>query len=110
MADIDMDELLNKMLDAVKKSLEKKWPQVRDLATSEFKKFAQNIEDIKAMKKKRSITKEQARLQLDIQKNSIKTVLLTEEGLGLLAVEAAINAALDAVRVVVNKAIGWALL
>jgi hypothetical protein len=110
MADIDADTLLNKMLEAVKKSLEKNWPQVRDLATSEFKKFAQNIEDIKAMKKRRSITKQQAVLQLDIQKNSIKTVLLTEEGLGLLAVEAAINAALDAVRTIVNKAIGWALL
>jgi len=110
MADIDIAELLNSMLEAVKKSLEKKWPQVRNLATSEFKKFAQNIEDIKAMKKKRSITRQQALLQLDIQKNSIKTVLLTEEGLGLLAVEAAINAALDAVRSTVNKAIGWALI
>jgi hypothetical protein len=110
MADINMEELLNNMLEAVKKSLEKKWPPVRDLATSEFKKFAQNIQDIKAMKKKRSITKQQALLQLDIQKNSIKTVLLTEEGLGLLAVEAAINAAMDAVRATVNKAIGWALI
>jgi len=110
MADIEIAELLNSMLEGVKKSLEKKWPRVRDLATSEFKKFAQNIEDIKAMKKKRSITRQQALLQLDIQKNSIKTVLLTEEGLGLLAVEAAINAALDAVRSTVNKAIGWALI
>ena len=110
MADIDTQGLVNDMLEAAKKSLEKKWPQVRDLATSEFRKFAQNIEDIKAMKKKRSITKQQALLQLDIQKNSIKTVLLTEEGLGLLAVEAAINAALDAVSATVNKAIGWALL
>ena len=56
--------------------------QVRDLATSEFGKFARNIDDIKVMKKKHRITKEQALLQLDIQKNSIKTVLLTEEGLG----------------------------
>lgn len=110
MADFDVETLLNHMLEAVKKSLEKNWPQVRDLATSEFRKFAQNLEDIKSMKKKHSITKQQALLQLDIQKNSIKTVLLTEEGLGLIAVEAAINAALDAVRATVNKVIGWALL
>ena len=107
---IDANELLEKMLKAVKKSLEDKWPQVRDLARSEFGKFARNIEDIRDMKKRRKITKAQAALQLDIQKNSIKTVLLTEEGLGLLAVEAAINAALDAIRATVNKAIGWALL
>jgi hypothetical protein len=107
---IDANELLEKMLKAVKKSLEDKWPQVRDLARSEFGKFARNIEDIRDMKKRHKITKAQAALQLDIQKNSIKTVLLTEEGLGLLAVEAAINAALDAIRATVNKAIGWALL
>jgi hypothetical protein len=110
MEPIDANELLEKMLKAVKKSLEDKWPQVRELARSEFGKFAQNIEDIKSMKKKRKISQAQAALQLDIQKNSIKTVLLTEEGLGLLAVEAAINAALDAIRSTVNKAIGWALL
>ena len=110
METIDANELLEKMLKAVKKSLEDKWPQVRDLARSEFGKFARNIEDIRIMRKKRKITKEQAALQLDIQKNSIKTVLLTEEGLGLLAVEAAINAAMDAIRATVNKAIGWALL
>jgi hypothetical protein len=107
---LDANELLEKMLKAVNKSLEDKWPQVRDLARSEFGKFARNIEDIRDMKKRRKITKAQATLQLDIQKNSIKTVLLTEEGLGLLAVEAAINAALDAIRSTVNKAIGWALL
>ncbi len=110
MPTIDANDLLEKMLRAVKKSLEDKWPRVRDLARSEFGKFARNIEDIKLMKKKHRITKEQALLQLDIQKNSIKTVLLTEEGLGLLAVEAAINAALDAIRSTVNTAIGWALL
>ena len=110
MEPIDANELLEKMLKAVKKSLEDKWPQVRELARSEFGKFAQNIEDIKSMKKKRKISQAQAALQLDIQKNSIKTVLLSEEGLGLLAVEAAINAALDAIRSTVNKAIGWALL
>jgi hypothetical protein len=110
MATLDANELLAEMLKAVKKSLEDKWPQVRDLATSEFRKFAQNIEDIKGMKSNGTITIEQARLQLDIQKNSIKTVLLTEEGLGLLAVEAAINAAIDVIKEAVNKIIGWGLL
>jgi|SRR6516164_4030010 hypothetical protein len=110
MASIDANELLADMLKAVKKSLENKWPQVRDLATSEFRKFAQNIEDIKKMKSKGTITLEQAKLQLEIQKNSIKTVLLTEEGLGLLAVEAAINAAIDVIKESVNKIIGWGLL
>jgi len=110
MGSIKADELLSNMLQAAQKSLSAKWPQVRDLAAAEFGKYAHNLEAIRKMKRKGTISREQARLQLDIQRNSIKTVLLTEKGLGLLAVEAAINAAMDAVRETVNKAIGWGLL
>jgi hypothetical protein len=44
-----------------------------------------------------------------MQKNALKTVLLSEKGLGLLAAEAAINSILDAVRTAVNTALGFAL-
>jgi hypothetical protein len=40
----------------------------------------------------------------------MRIVLLTIEGLGILAVEAAINAAIDVVRSSVNTALGWAIL
>jgi hypothetical protein len=45
-----------------------------------------------------------------MQKNSALAVMLTVEGLGLLTVESAINAALGAVRDSVNTAVGFALL
>ena len=47
---------------------------------------------------------------MEIQKNASRTVLLTIEGLGLLAVEAAINAALNVVKDAVNTGIGFTLL
>ena len=59
---------------------------------------------------KGKITEEQARLYIDIQKNSMRIVLLTIEGLGILAVEAAINAAIDVIRSTVNTALGWRIL
>jgi hypothetical protein len=44
-----------------------------------------------------------------MQKRATRTVLMTAEGLGALAVEKAINAALDVVRPVVNRVLGFAL-
>ena len=45
-----------------------------------------------------------------MQKNATKTVFLTVEGLGILAVEAAMNAALKTIRDAVNTAVGFVLL
>ncbi len=55
------------------------------------------------------ITKE-AQLHIEIQKGAFRTVLMSIKGLGLIAVENTINAALGAVAKTVNKAIGWGLL
>jgi hypothetical protein len=62
------------------------------------------------MKLKGEITEEQARLQMNIQRNSMQVVLLTVEGLGKLAVESAINAAIGVIKTAVNTAIGWSIL
>jgi hypothetical protein len=49
-------------------------------------------------------------LHIEIQKSTFRTVLLSIKGLGLIAVEDTINAALGAIAKVVNKAIGWEVL
>jgi hypothetical protein len=56
------------------------------------------------------INDEQAKLHIEIQKNATRTVLLTVEGLGIVTVDAAINAALDAVKDSVNTAVGFVLI
>ena len=65
---------------------------------------------ISQLKLEGKINEEQAKLYIEIQKSSVRIVLLTIEGLGILAVEAAINAALDIVKTTVNKTIGWSIL
>ncbi|WP_206203761.1 hypothetical protein, partial [Thermococcus sp. M36] len=62
------------------------------------------------MKLDGTCTQEQAELLINMQKQAVQTVLLTEKGLALLAVQNAINAALGAIATTVNTAIGWALL
>ncbi len=45
-----------------------------------------------------------------MQLNASKAVLLTIEGIGLLAAEAAVNAVLDVIKDSVNTALGFAIL
>ena len=107
---LDVNQLLKDMLGAAKEPLKDSWAQIKDIATSEFKKLSQNLVDIEKMKLAGTITKEKATLQIEFQKNVLKTVLLTEKGVGLVAVEQSINAALNVISGVVDKAIGWKLL
>ncbi len=107
---IDTSKLAEDMLNAAKGILTKQWPEITNYAETETKKIAESIAAIERMKLAGKITEEKARLQLDIQKNATRTVLLTVEGIGIVTAEQAINAALNVVRDTVNKAIGWTLL
>lgn len=98
------------MANAAKGQLLNHWKEAKPYAEKEIQSFAGNIQLIAELKLEGKITEEQARLYLDIQKSSMRIVLLTIEGLGILAVEAAINAAIDVVRTTVNTAIGWTIL
>ena len=93
------------------------FPLLRDAAPSagryvrgECVKLAQMIATIEEERADGQITDQQAKLLIEMQKSAMRTVLLSAEGLGLLAVEKAINAALDAVKSVVNAAVGHDLL
>jgi hypothetical protein len=107
---IDFGKLLQDMLTAAGQELNKHWKEAKPYAEQETKAFIANIQLMAELKIKSSITEVQARLYLEIQKSSWRTVLLTIAGLSLLAVEAAINAALDVAGKVINKALGWDLL
>jgi len=110
MANIDFDALISGMIKAVQGKLTKHWKESKPYAEKEIRSFAENIRLIEHLKNTGKINETQAKLYVDIQKNSMRIVLLTIEGLGILAVEAAINAAIDVVRSSVNTALGWAIL
>jgi hypothetical protein len=107
---LNASELATKMLDAAKGVLSEKWPEIQDYAEGETKKLAQSLVMIEKLKLAGKINEEQAKLHFDIQKNAARTVLLTVEGLGILAVERALNAASAVVKDAVNTALGFALL
>jgi len=115
-ANLDVQSLASQMLSAALPILKKGVTDIQTFAKSEFTLIAQRIVSIGEQLAEGKaglpggINEEQARLLLDMQKNASRSTLLTVEGLGLLMVEQAINAALGAVRKAVNAALGIALL
>lgn len=107
---LNASELGKEMLAAFSGSLKNKWPDIKDYAKTESKKLAETLVMIEKLHLAGSINDEQAKLHLDIQKNSTRIVFLALEGLGLLAVEGALNAALDIVKNAVNTALDFTLI
>lgn len=101
--------LVKEMLAAAKGEVSERWPDVKIYAEAEAKKLAQTLVMIEKLKVTGQISKKQAEILLDMQRQTSRVVLLTIEGLSLLAAEAAVNAAIKSIRDMVNDAIGWKL-
>jgi hypothetical protein len=106
----DPRKLAKKMFKAFESSLADKWPEVKDYAEAEAKKIAESLVMIEKLILSEQISEEQAKLHFQIQKNATRMVLLTIEGLGIIAVEQAINAALGVLKETVNTALDFTLL
>ena len=107
---MDFSSLLPDMLNAAQVPLAKQWKQAKPYAEAQIRSFIESMERIALLKLEDSITEEEANILINMHKRSMTTVLLTIKGLGLLAIEAAINAALGVARDTINTAIGWKLL
>jgi hypothetical protein len=107
---IDVGALTKQMSDAAFAVLKGKAPSIGGYVHGECVKIAQTFVTIEAGVQAGQITQQEAAVLLDMQKSATRTVLLSAEGLGMLAVEQAINAALDMVKSVVNSTLGFALI
>lgn len=107
---LDVEALAQAMLGAARAKLKKQWPVIKEYAAAEAKKTAETLALIEKLRLTGDISPTEARLLLEMQRNSAKSVLMTVEGLGLLAAESAINAAVGAVQTTVNKAVGFTLI
>jgi hypothetical protein len=107
---IDVQSLATQMLTVAIPLLKADAQNAESFAKVEFTKIAQTIASIGEQLAANQINQQQAILLLNMQKLASQNVLLTLQGLALLAVEAAINAALGVVKTAVNTALGFALL
>lgn len=110
MAGIDVQQILTGMLGAAQSVFGEKWPSVKDYAEAEFEKLARTLVQIELLKQRNQISEGEASVLFEMQKNTARAVMLTLEGMSLLLVEGAINAALGVVRDAVNTALGFVLI
>ncbi|HEY3489584.1 MAG TPA: hypothetical protein VGK27_05610 [Candidatus Deferrimicrobiaceae bacterium] len=107
---LNFDKIGKDMGAALLGSLKDKAPDIETYAKSEGVKMAQCLATITSLFATGAITQEEASIQLDIQKQAVRSILLTIEGLGSLAVEAAITAALGVAKGAVNTALKFPLI
>jgi predicted ATP-grasp superfamily ATP-dependent carboligase len=107
---LNLEALAGAILGAVKPVLKKHWKDAKNYAETESRKMAQTLENIARLLAEGKITRQQAEILVEMQANSMRAVFLTVEGIGVIAAQKAINAAVDAVRDTVNGAVGFSLL
>jgi hypothetical protein len=107
---LNVATLASQMLGAALPILKKDAQEAESFAKLEFTKIAQTIVAIGEQVISGQINEEQAGLLLAMQTSASRNVFLTLKGLALLAVEKAINAALNLVKSGVNTALGFALI
>lgn len=100
----------DKMLEAAQLSLGAKFSSVKQFAKAETEKLAITLRMIIEARAANEISQAEAKILLNQQKIATSAVLTAVEGMGISAVQAAINAALKVVKDFVNGKIGFALL
>jgi CheY-specific phosphatase CheX len=110
MDNIDVQQIIPGMIAATKSVFDKKWPVIKDYAEAELEKLARTLAQIETLKISGQIGEAEASVLFEMQKNTARAVMLALQGMSLLLVEGAINAALAAVKDTVNAALGFVLL
>lgn len=110
MANIDIQQILPGMITAAQGVFDKRWPVIKDYAEAELEKLARTLVQIEKLKLSGQISDAEASVLFEMQKNTARAVMLALQGMSLLLVEGAINAALGAVKDIVNTALGFVLL
>jgi ParB-like chromosome segregation protein Spo0J len=98
------------MLKATEQILKERKQDAQVYAHRAFRKLADVICEIQNKCESGKITREHAQALLRIGRNTAISVLLAVKGLSQGAAEDVTNAALSAVKVAVNEALGWMLL
>ena len=107
---LDVDSVVSQMLAAAQGPLQQYWKSAGPVAESQFTNIAQMIEQIGVDRATETITPQDAQNRLQMAKNDAQAALDALEGLGELAAQNAINAALSAVSGIVNGYLGFALI
>lgn len=107
---INTAQLGKDMIAAASGVFNQKWPEIKDYAEDEIEDFTRVLARIATRHATGKLTEENAKALVRAQVKSMEIVFLAVEGMGIIMVEMAINAAIDVVKTTVNKAMGFTLI
>lgn len=107
---INVPQITNAMISAVKGVVGEGWPEVQAFAKAELKILAQSLAQIAVLRASDQITKSEAKSLLRQHKNTTVAVVAGIKGMSLLLAEQAVNKALKAVRDIINTSVGFPLI
>lgn len=110
MPNLTLGNLKAPMIESFKGVIGEGWPKVKDFAATELKLLAQSLVEIQKLAVAGKIKKAEAKSLMRQHRNTTIAVMAGIEGMTLLVAEQAVNAALGAVRDVVNTAAGFRIL
>jgi hypothetical protein len=105
MAVLNFQQVLDDSLALAKKELGSTYKKLKPYAEHEFKQFAENLAFLAGLKLKGTISQEELKLRLQLQKQALANVLLAIKGIGIVAAEKIINGVLG----IIAKAIKGSL-
>jgi hypothetical protein len=103
---LDVNKAVNDMVQASAGSLLQGGAQATQYASHEYTQFIADIQHVQDMAEQGTITDEVAQALVEQHKLSMQAVLITVEGLGVIAVQNAINAALNVLNSALMTALG----
>lgn len=109
MPKLDLDQIVKDMGKAALPLLKDGAKKAKEYGKAEAEKIARTAQLLADGIRKGTIDEDEARLVLDVQKNASRSILLTITGLGIVAVENAINAALAVLKQGIETATGIVL-
>jgi hypothetical protein len=104
MPDLDLDSIVKDMGNAALPHLKGGAAKAKQFGKTEALKIAQTAQMLAQGVATGRIDADEAKLILEVQKNASRSILLTIKGLGIVAVENAVNAAMDVVRKAIKTA------
>ncbi len=107
---ISAESILKDMLDAARGVFGRKWKKVAPIAKEQFRLLAAILVKIEADWMSGKIGEDEAKELFEMHKLAVKGTIAAIEGIMTAIAEAAINAALEAIRKAVNSALGWEII
>jgi hypothetical protein len=101
---------INRMLEVCEQHPVLNWKTIRPHAENEFRGLLLMLEWLKKMKKENDMSTELARIHVDIQKNTMRTRLMSLPDVTLINAESIINLAIDSIRKELYDEMEWVII